>query len=149
MSVVHIDEISAWTGRELGVSAWVPIDQSRIDLFAQATGDFQWIHVDPLKAALGPFHATVAHGFLTLSMLPALIEGAVRFDGVQMSLNYGLNRVRFVSPVRVNSRLRLRLKLLEATPLDSGMQTTLEAILEIEGVLKPACVAEIVIRLLR
>jgi acyl dehydratase len=91
----------------------------------------------------------VAHGFLTLSMLPALIEGAVRFDGVQMSLNYGLNRVRFVSPVRVNSRLRLRLKLLEATPLDSGMQTTLEAILEIEGVLKPACVAEIVIRLLR
>ena len=142
----HLAELQALVGRELGSSDWLPIEQSRIDLFAQATGDHQWIHTDPERATAGPFGATVAHGFLTLSLLPALTETAFVIDDVRMGVNYGLNRVRFVTPVRVGSRLRGRFKLLAYEPLPGGAQLVVEAALELGGAERPACVAESVSR---
>ena len=138
--------MAALVGQELGASDWVPIDQARINQFAQATGDHQWIHLDPVRAAAGPFGAPIAHGFLTLSLLPMLFESAFVVDDVRMGVNYGLNRVRFVSPVRVGSRLRGRFKLLSFEPLEGGAQLTVEATIELEGSAKPACVAETVSR---
>ena len=142
----HLAELEALVGQELGVSDWLEVDQSRIDLFAQATGDHQWIHTHPERAAVGPFGATVAHGFLTLSLLPTLFETGFAIDDIRMGVNYGLNRVRFPAPVRVGSRLRGRFKLLSYEPLDGGAQLTVEAIVELEGSDKPACVAESVSR---
>lgn len=142
----HLAGLQALVGQEIGTSDWLQVDQSRIDLFAQATGDHQWIHTDPARAAAGPFGATVAHGFLTLSLLPVLFEDSFAIDDVRLSVNYGLNRVRFVSPVRVGSRLRGHFKLLAYEPLDGGAQLVTEATLELEGSAKPACVAESVSR---
>lgn len=142
----HLAELSALTGQEIGCSDWVPIDQARIDRFAQATDDHQWIHVDPVRASAGPFGAPIAHGFLTLSLLPMLFEGGFAIDDVRMGVNYGLNRVRFVSPVRVGSRVRGRFKLVSFEPLDGGAQLTVESTIELEGSTKPACVAESVSR---
>ena len=142
----HLADMAALVGQELGASDWVPIDQARINQFAQATGDHQWIHLDPVRAAAGPFGAPIAHGFLTLSLLPMLFENAFVVDDVRMGVNYGLNRVRFVSPVRVGSRLRGRFKLLSFEPLEGGAQLTVEATIELEGSAKPACVAETVSR---
>ncbi len=142
----RLADLAALVGRELGVTEWVAIDQQRIDQFAHATGDHQWIHTDPVRAESGPFGAPIAHGFLTLSLLPMLFEGAFAIDDVRMGVNYGLNRVRFVSPVRVGSRLRGRFKLLGYEPLDGGAQLTVEATIELEGSPKPACVAETVSR---
>ena len=133
-------------GQDLGRSDWLLVDQARIDLFAQATGDHQWIHTDPARAAAGPFGATVAHGFLTLSLLPVLFETGFAIDDVRMGVNYGLNRVRFPAPVRAGSRLRGHFKLLAYEPLDGGAQLTVEATIELEGSTKPACVAESVSR---
>ncbi len=138
----HLADLAALTGQDIGCSGWVLIDQARIDLFAQATGDHQWIHVDPVRAAAGPFGAPIAHGFLTLSLLPMLFADGFAIDDVRMGVNYGLNRVRFVSPVPVGSRLRGRFKLLAFEPLDGGAQLTVEATIELEGSAKPACVAE-------
>ena len=135
-------DLQGLVGQELAVSEWVAIEQSRIDAFAEATGDRQWIHVDTVRAAAGPFGATVAHGFLTLSLIPLLSETAWAVDDVRMGVNYGLNRVRFTAPVRVGSRLRGRFKLLSYEPLDGGAQLTVEVLIEIEGGSKPACVAE-------
>ncbi len=135
-------ELQALVGQEVAVSDWVLIDQARIDRFAEATGDHQWIHVDPQRAAAGPFGATVAHGFLTLSLIPLLSEQAFSVGDVRMGVNYGLNRVRFTAPVKVGSRLRGRFKLLACEPLEGGAQLTVEAVIEIEGQAKPACVAE-------
>ena len=135
-------DLQAMVGQELAVSDWVAIEQSRIDAFAEATGDHQWIHIDPVRAAAGPFGATVAHGFLTLSLIPMLSETAWAVDDVRMGVNYGLNRVRFAAPVRVGSRLRGRFKLLGYEPLEGGAQLTVEVLIEIEGGSKPACVAE-------
>ena len=135
-------DLQAMVGQELAVSDWVAIEQSRIDAFAEATGDHQWIHIDPVRAAAGPFGATVAHGFLTLSLIPMLSETAWAIDDVRMGVNYGLNRVRFAAPVRVGSKLRGRFKLLSYEPLDGGAQLTVEVLIEIEGGSKPACVAE-------
>jgi acyl dehydratase len=135
-------DLQAMVGQELAVSDWVAIEQSRIDAFAEATGDHQWIHIDPARAAAGPFGATVAHGFLTLSLIPMLSETAWAVDDVRMGVNYGLNRVRFAAPVRVGSRLRGRFKLLGYEPLEGGAQLTVEVLIEIEGGSKPACVAE-------
>jgi acyl dehydratase len=136
--------MKAAAGSELGVSPWVEVGQDRIDRFAEATGDTQWIHVDPERARReSPFGATVAHGYLTLSLLPAFINGVRRFEGVRQSLNYGSNRVRFPAPVIAGSRLRGRVRLREAveTP-DGGLRVVYETTVEIEGGERPACVAE-------
>ena len=138
--------LQALAGQELAVTDWVSVDQQRIDLFAQATGDHQWIHVDPGRAAAGPFGATVAHGFLTLSLLPLFAEQGLAIDDVRMGINYGLNKVRFMAPVRVGSRLRARFVLLEWQPLEGGAQLTMQVTIELEGSAKPACVAEAVSR---
>jgi acyl dehydratase len=140
-------ELSSHVGGALETSDWHEITQEQIDLFAQATGDRQWIHVDPVRAANGPFGTTVAHGFLTLSLIPRLLESCLQVVRVSMSVNYGLNKVRFVSPVPVNSRLRARFTLLEVQELDAGgVQQAWEAMIELEGRSKPACVAELVLR---
>jgi acyl dehydratase len=133
-------------GRVIGVSDWLTVDQARIDQFAQATGDLQWIHVDPQRAATGPFGATVAHGFLTLSLMAGMFDTAFVIDDVRMGVNYGLNRVRFPAPVRAGSRLRGHFKLQRFEPLDGGAQLTVEVTMELEGADKPACVAESVSR---
>jgi len=133
-------------GQSIGVSDWLTIEQSRIDQFAEATGDLQWIHVDPQRAAAGPFGATVAHGFLTLSMMAVMFDSAFAIDDVRMGVNYGLNRVRFPAPVRAGSRLRGHFKLQRYEPIDGGAQLTVEVTMELEGSDKPACVAESVSR---
>ena len=142
----HLADLAALEGQVLGTSDWRPIEQSRIDQFAQATGDAQWIHVDPARAAAGPFGTTVAHGFLTLSLLPELAVGAFRIADVRMGLNYGLDRVRFPSPVPVDSRLRAVCVLERFEPIAGGAQLTLAVTVEREGGAKPACVASWVTR---
>lgn len=142
-------EMQDLVGQPLGTSEWIPIEQSRIDLFAEATGDRQWIHVDPGRAAQGPFGTTVAHGFLTLGLLPLLFETGFAIADVRMGINYGLNRVRFPAPVPVGSRLRGHFVLLAYEPLAGdrpAAQLTVQATIEIEGSPKPACVAESVSR---
>jgi acyl dehydratase len=133
-------------GEHLATSDWVLVDQPRIDLFAQATGDHQWIHVDPEKAAAGPFGTTIAHGFLTLSLIPELADKAMAIADVKMGVNYGLNRVRFTAPVPSNSRVRAHFVLKAYEPIEGGAQLTMEVTVEREGSPKPACVAEAVSR---
>lgn len=142
----HLHDLMALVGQNIGTSDWLVIDQSRIDDFARATGDFQWIHVDPVRAADGPFGATVAHGFLTLSLLPVLFESAFAIDDVTMGLNYGLNRVRFTAPVKVGSRVRGQFVLKSYDMIDGGAQLTVVCTVELEGSSRPACVAESVTR---
>jgi acyl dehydratase len=142
----HLDDLRALVGQEIGTSEWTVVDQQRIDLFAHATGDHQWIHIDQERAREGPFGTTVAHGFLTLSLLPELFANAFVIDDVRMGVNYGLNRVRFPTPVPAGSRLRGHFRLLKYEPLDRGAQLTVEATIELEGSAKPACVAETVSR---
>ncbi|WP_405720348.1 MaoC family dehydratase [Streptomyces sp. NBC_01537] len=137
-----LDEIRAAKGSVLGTSDWLTIDQTRIDRFADATGDHQWIHVDPDRAAAGPFGATIAHGFLTLALLPYFAVQNYRIEGARLSVNYGLNKVRFITPVRVGSRLRGITELTGVEDLDTGAQLSFRTTIEIEGVEKPACVAE-------
>ena len=138
----RLAELAALEGQVIGTSDWVVVDQSHIDQFAQATDDVQWIHVDPARAAAGPFGATVAHGFLTLSLLSELAAGAFRIADTRMGLNYGLDRVRFPSPVPVGSRLRAVCVLAAHEPMDGGAQLTVAVTVEREGGAKPACVAE-------
>ncbi|AVO49974.1 dehydratase [Melaminivora suipulveris] len=143
----NYSEVSASIGQEVAVTDWVEITQERIDLFARATGDHQWIHVDPERAAQGPFGTTIAHGFLTLSLLAQFMGEAFEVEGSKMGVNYGLNKVRFPAPVPVGSRLRARLKLLGSDPVaPDGVQMTWEVTLEREGGEKPACVAESLVR---
>ena len=142
----RLEDLQAQVGQEIGVSDWLAVDQARIDRFAEATGDHQWIHVDPARAAAGPFGATVAHGFLTLSLMPVLMAGAFTLGQARMGVNYGLNRVRFPHPVRVGSRLRARFVLLAYEVIEGGAQLTLECTMELEGAAKPACVAVSVVR---
>ena len=144
MPHVPVTELSQYVGKELGRSAWLKIDQQRINLFAEATGDFQFIHVDPEKAAKTPFGSTIAHGFLTLSLIPKLIEDILVLpEGLKMVVNYGLDSVRFIQPVKVDSQVRLKVALAEVTEKKPG-QWLLKAIatLEIEGEEKPAYIAE-------
>jgi acyl dehydratase len=142
----RLADMQDFVGQSIGTSDWLTVDQARIDLFAQATGDFQWIHVDPVRAADGPFGATVAHGFLTLSLVPILFETGFAIEDVRMGVNYGLNRVRFTAPVRVNSRLRGQFRLLDYLPIEGGAQLVTEVTIEMEGSSKPACVAESISR---
>lgn len=140
-------ELIPLVGQELAVSEWCTVSQEQINLFAQATGDHQWIHVDPERAKAGPFGATIAHGFLTLSMLPKFFESALKIVQTRMGVNYGLNKVRFIAPVPVDSRLRARMKLLACDPIDNnGQQMTWEVTVEREGVAKPVCIAESIAR---
>jgi acyl dehydratase len=125
------------------VSDWLTITQEQVNLFAQATGDHQWIHVDVERAKKGPFGAPIAHGFLTLSLLPKLIESTLAIRQSRMGVNYGLNKVRFTAPVPVGSRVRARVTLLAADPIDNnGYQFTWNVVIELDGSSKPACVAE-------
>ncbi len=140
-------ELKSLVGSEIGVSDWITIEQSRIDQFAAVTGDDQWIHVDPKRAASGMFGSTVAHGFLTLSLLPFFIRSSHKVLGPRMSVNYGLNRVRFPAPVPVNCRLRAHFKLLSYEDIEGGVQLITEVTVEREGESKPVCVAESVGRL--
>lgn len=142
-----IAELQGLVGQVVGTSDWLTIGQKRIDTFAEATGDSQWIHVDPERAAKGPFGTTIAHGFLTLSLLPPFMTDAFEIRNVKMGLNYGLNKVRFVQPVPVGSRLRGHFKVLAWEPLEgNGAQITYEMTVEVEGASKPACVAETILR---
>ena len=142
-----LQDVASCVGQEVAVSEWTTITQEQIDLFARATGDHQWIHVDPQRAAEGPFGSTIAHGYLTLSLVPTFFESAMRIDNVRMSINYGLNKVRFMAPVPVNSRLRARITLLACDPVEpKGFQQTWQVHVECEGSDKPVCVAETIAR---
>ena len=142
----RLEELPARVGDVLGISDWIAIEQARIDAFAAATGDRQWIHVDAERAAASPFGTTIAHGFLTLSLLPLLSSTAFAIVGVGTAINYGLNRVRFPAPVPVGSRVRGRFELLACEPLIGGMQLTIKATIEREGSNRPVCVAEAISR---
>jgi acyl dehydratase len=143
-----IADLAACAGQDVATSEWITVSQQQVNLFADATEDHQWIHVDPEKAAGGPFGSPIAHGFLTLSLLPSFFESAFVVAGSRMGVNYGLNKVRFTSPVPVGSRLRARMRLLAAIAIDnSGMQFTWNVTVEREGASKPACVAEALVRL--
>ena len=141
-----VTDLQALVGQVVATSDWITVTQARIDQFAQATGDHQWIHIDPARAAAGPFGTTIAHGFLTLSLLPEMGASAMEVLDTKMGVNYGLNRVRFPSPVPSGSRLRGHFKLLAYEPLDGGAQLTMEVTMEREGSPKPVCVAESVAR---
>jgi acyl dehydratase len=137
-----LSDLQALVGQHIGDSEWIRVDQNRINLFAQATGDQQWIHVDPVRAAAGPFGTPIAHGFLTLSLLPEMFASAFQVLDTRMGVNYGLNRVRFPAPVPVDSRLRGQFKLMAYEPLEGGAQLTIEVTMAREGSPKPVCVAE-------
>jgi len=139
-------DLQALVGQSVGTSDWITVDQSMIDRFADATGDHQWIHVDPARAKAGPFGTTVAHGFLTLSLLPAFFDTAFEVADTRMGINYGLNRVRFTDVVPAGSRLRAQFKLAAYEPITGGAQIVIEATIEREGSAKPVCVAESVTR---
>ncbi len=139
----NLSELPALVGQEVAVSDWITITQEQVNLFAQATGDHQWIHVDVEKAKAGPFGAPIAHGFLTLSLLPKFFETSFEIRNSRMGVNYGLNKVRFTAPVPVGSRLRARMKLLSAEPIDNGgVQMAWLVAVEREGSDKPVCIAE-------
>ena len=140
------DELKGLIGEHLGYSPYVSISQEQVNQFAEATGDHQWIHIDVERATAGPFGAPIAHGYLTLSLGPALYPQVVSIGGFSMGVNYGTNKVRFMSPVKVGSNLRLGVKLLEVTDISGGIQSTMEFTFECEGADKPSCVAEVVFR---
>ena len=135
-------ELLAAVGEHLGYSDWLEVGQERVNQFAEATGDHQWIHVDEARAKEGPFGSTIAHGFLTLSLLPKLLAEVYRVEGVRMGINYGLNRVRFISPVRVGSSVRAVMTVAEVDQQADYVQVTAKAVMEIKGAQKPAEVAE-------
>ena len=141
-----IDEMKALIGEHLGYSPYVEITQEQVNLFADATGDHQWIHIDVERAKAGPFGGPIAHGYLTLSLGPSLYAQIVQFTGFSMGVNYGTNKVRFPSPVPVGSRLRLGARLLSVDDITGGVQATVEFTFEVEGAAKPSCVAEVVFR---
>ena len=141
-----VDELRGAVGEQLGHTDWVEIEQKRIDLFAEATGDHQWIHVDPEKAATGPFGTTIAHGYLTLSLLPLFGPQLISVEGVKMGVNYGTNKVRFPAPVPVGSRLRATGTITAVDDVPGGVQVSVAFTVEREGGDKPVCVAESVSR---
>jgi acyl dehydratase len=141
-----VDELRASVGEQLGPTDWREIDQKRIELFADATDDHQWIHVDPERAAQGPFGSTIAHGFLTLSLVSSLAAELYRVEGVRMAVNYGVNKVRFPAAVPVGSRLRATAKVAEVAEAGGGVQLVAQVTIEREGGEKPVCVAETVVR---
>ena len=143
MTTLSIDELEGTTDRDLGASEWHTIEQRQIDLFAEATGDHQWIHVDPDMAAQGPFGTTIAHGYLTLSMLVLMLSEVLQVEGARMGINYGIEKVRFTSPVPVGSRVRARAKLVSAEKRGEGILYRVGVQVEIEDAEKPALVGEV------
>lgn len=142
-----LSDLTALVGQEIAVSNWVAVTQEKINQFAEATGDHQWIHVDVPRATAGPFGAPIAHGFLTLSMLPCFFDDAIHVEQTGMSVNYGLNKVRFMAPVTVGSRLRGRITLASCDPIDNnGVQLVWDVVVEKDGAGKPVCVAQTVSR---
>lgn len=142
-----LQDLTACVGQEVAISDWLTITQDQINQFAQATGDHQWIHVDVARAQAGPFGAPIAHGFLTLSLLPRFFESSMEITGSRLGVNYGLNKVRFMAPVPVGSRLRARMTLLSSEDIDNqGVQLVWAVTVEREGSPKPVCVAESVVR---
>ncbi|MEV7566914.1 MaoC family dehydratase [Streptomyces tanashiensis] len=146
LTVHGINEIKAQAGADLGHSSWVEIAQERVDTFADATDDHQWIHVDAERAATGPFGGTIAHGYLTLSLLIPMWSELLQVEGVSMAVNYGLNKVRFPSPVRVGSKIRTHGRVVSAEDVKGGVEAVVDLTVEIDGVAKPACVAQAVYR---
>ncbi|CAN5810365.1 MaoC family dehydratase [soil metagenome] len=147
-TITSVDDAVQAIGAELGTSGWLEIEQDRIDLFADVTRDHQWIHVDVDRAAAeSPYGATIAHGFLTISLIPGLSKETYRIEGAKMGINYGLNKVRFLSPVTAGSRLRLHSQLIDATPVgENAVNLTVRHTLEIDGTEKPAAVADLIAR---
>jgi acyl dehydratase len=144
-----IDELGALKGQTIGHSEWTMVTQEAVNLFADATGDHQWIHVDPERAANGPFGTTIAHGYMTLALLPQLMQQIYRVDGVKMAINYGVNKVRFPAPVPVGSKIRAGSSVVDVADLGEGAhQVTLSTTVAIDGGAKPACVAESIVRYL-
>ncbi|MET7996120.1 MaoC family dehydratase [Amycolatopsis sp. NPDC005232] len=144
----NVDEFAAAAGEHLGESEWLTVTQERVQQFADATDDHQWIHLDTEKAEAGPFGTTIAHGFLTLSLLPHFGSQVYRVDGLKMGINYGLNKVRFPQPVKVGAKVRGSADLLEVTDVPGGKQAVVRWTVEIDGEAKPACVAEFVARMI-
>jgi len=143
-----LEELQSLVGQRLGASDWLEISQDRVNAFAEATGDRQWIHTDPARAAAeSPYGGAIAHGFLSLSLCIALAESSFRVEGVRMIINYGLNRVRFPQPVKVGSRIRMLTDLLEVNPAAQGVQAVFKHTIEVEGATRPASVIESVLRL--
>lgn len=139
-----LDAFRAIAGQEIGSSEWHTVTQEQINLFAEATGDHQWIHVDPQKAAAGPYGTTIAHGYLTLSMLPLLAKDIYRVEGLAMGVNYGANKIRFPAPVPVGSRLRATATLTSVSDIPIGTQAMITFVIEREGGDKPVCIAEVI-----
>lgn len=144
----NLDEVAAAVGRHLGYSDWLEITQDRVNLFADATGDHQWIHVDPGRAATGPFGAPIAHGYLTLSLSNYFLPQVVEVRGISAGVNYGANKIRYPAPVKVGAKVRAGVELAAVEPVNGGIQTTMVITIEIEGGAKPACVIESVSRYL-
>ncbi|GIG02368.1 MaoC family dehydratase [Catellatospora citrea] len=139
-------DLTAAVGQSIGPGPWHPVEQARVDTFADATGDHQWIHTDPARAAAGPFGGTIAHGYLTLSLLPLLVRDLYRFEGARMVVNYGLNKVRFPAPVPVGASVRLSASLVSVEEVAGGVQVTARMTIETDRADKPCCVAETVTR---
>ena len=144
-----LDEFAAAQGTPLGPTEWLEVDQDRVNLFADATDDHQWIHVDPDRAKDGPFGGTIAHGLLTLSLLPQFTRQLYTVSNIAMAINYGYNKVRFITPVRVGARLRARSEIIGVTELTGAVQATVLTTVEVEGSDKPAAVVEAIVRYLR
>jgi acyl dehydratase len=143
-----LDAVLAAAGSHLGYSDWLEITQDRIDTFAEATGDHQWIHVDPERAKDGPFGSTIAHGYLTMSLSNLFLPQIVEVKGITMGINYGVDKVRFPTPVPVGSRIRGGAELTSVEPIDGGVQTMIRITIEVEGAPKPACVIDAISRYL-
>ena len=148
-TTIPLDELAAHVGEHLGYSDYRVVSQEQVDRFADATGDHQWIHVDPERAGAGPFGGTIAHGYLTLSLIPVLVGSLMRVEGVSMGVNYGSNRVRFTSPVRVGSKVRAGATLASVEEVAGGVQVALDVTVEVRDQDKPACVAQTLTRFYR
>jgi acyl dehydratase len=145
-TIEQLDTFHDLVGQHLGYSEWHVVDQATINLFADATGDHQWIHVDPERAAGGPFGRPIAHGYLTLSLVPVYLGEVLQVTGMSMGVNYGCNKVRFPAPVPVDSRLRVGVAVAEVENVTGGVQAVLDVTMEVEGADKPSCVAQVVYR---
>jgi acyl dehydratase len=145
-AVTGIDGVKSLVGQQLGPSDWEEITQERVNLFADATGDHQWIHVDPERAKAGPFKGTIAHGYLTLSLIPYLMPKILKIDGFSAGINYGCDRVRFPAPVPVGSKVRCAATVDAVTDVPGGIQATITVTIEVEGQSKPSCVATTLVR---
>ena len=145
MSKLKVGDLSGRVGEEIGVSPWLPVTQERIDLFAKAIDDPQWIHTDPDRAAKGPFRGTIAHGYLTLSLAPAVISQVLEIRELTAALNYGLNKVRFPTPVRVGAQIRAAVTVMSAQQKTSGVESVFTVTYEIDGEDRPACVADVIV----